>query len=217
MFFFLNFYFGKKKKKKIADLNFNTKEWDAWWKQLTWIERQEAAAGPRKSGSSGCLSLLSAVTDLRWGSERFLTRIVNGRRSRGQSSRVSEARFPGCCPAWDAECEAEVKRHVSVCGGEAHRPMWKLQQQKGEGKKVCVWADKYQNKVGTSPPLSLSLSRSVPCCLPPTVAPSSTSTEEVGLAACYSAPVYVNVHVCGVWHLKEVRYCIRTQWMQVLI
>lgn len=66
------------------------------------------------------------------------------------------------------------------------------------------------------PPLSLSLSLG-PLLSPSPITPSSTSTEEVGLAACYSALVYVNVHVCGVWHLKEVRYCIRTQWMQVLI
>lgn len=95
------------------------------------------------------------------------------------------------------------------------------QEQEEDERSLCpeIWTDIYEHDVSTNlshtPSLSLALSHSLT--FPPTLNPSGKSTEEVGLAACYSTFMYVNVQVSGVWHLKEVRYCVRTQWVQVLI
>lgn len=66
-------------------------------------------------------------------------------------------------------------------------------------------------------PASLSLSLPPTLCPVPSLTLSPKNSEEVGLAACYSTLMCVHVCVFGVWHLKEVRYCIRTQWMRLQV
>lgn len=56
---------------------------------------------------------------------------------------------------------------------------------------------------------TLSLRLSLPLSPPPSHHSSIVCVARGSGPRCDSA---LNVRLCGVWHLKEVRYCIRTQW-----